>query len=313
MLLLCETGRRNRRAQKEICLFTEKGVLLLLECRHRRRIQNILKKIYYDASHPAGFGLALDLYEAVRRQRKNVTFKQVEGWLKAQDAHILHRKIVRKFPRRKFVSKGLNHIWQSDLANVQKIQKENNGRRFLLTAIDIFSRQAYAQAIKSKKPADVIAAFNKILKQAKTKPKFLHTDRGTEYTNRKFLAWLEGKSIRLYHTFNAEIKASSIERWHRTLKNKMFKYFTAKNTLHYLSVLPRLVSAYNNRKHRSLGMAPSEVNPKNEKLVWDRQYKQYLEGRDKRFRFRINDVVRITKVKGQFQHGYQRGWTREKF
>ena len=93
----------------------------------------------------------------------------------------------------------------------------------------------------------------------------------------------------------------------------MFKYFTAKNTLHYLSVLPRLVSTYNNCKNRSLGMAPSELNPKNEKLVWGRQYKQYLEGCNKRFRFRINDVVRITKVKGQFQHGYQRGWTREKF
>ena len=219
---------------------------------------------------------------------------------------------MRKFPRRKFVSKGLNHIWQSDLADVQAIRKENNGKRFLLTAIDVFSRQAYAQAIKSKKPDDVIAAFNNILKQAKTRPKFLQTDRGTEYTNRKFLAWLEGKSIRLYHTFNAKIKASLIERWQRTLKNKMFKYFTAKNTLHYLSVLPQLVSSYNNRKHRSLGMAPTEVNSKNEKLVWDRQYKQYLDGREKRFRFRINDV-RITKLKGQFQHGYQRGWTRQKF
>ena len=59
------------------------------------RIQNILKKIYYDASHPAGFGSAFDLYEAVRRQRKNATLKQVEGWLEAQDAHTLHRKIVR--------------------------------------------------------------------------------------------------------------------------------------------------------------------------------------------------------------------------
>ena len=93
----------------------------------------------------------------------------------------------------------------------------------------------------------------------------------------------------------------------------MFKYFTAKNSLHYLSVLPWLVSAYSNRKYSSLGVAPSEVNPKNEKIVWDRQYKQYLEGRKKRFRFRSNDVVRITKLNGQFQHGYQRGWTREKF
>ena len=127
------------------------------------RIENILKRIYYDPAHPASFGSARDLFLAVQRLRKNVTLKQVERWLEAQEAYTLHRKIVRKFPHRKFVSKGLNHIWRSDLADVQAIRKENNGKQFLLTSIDVFSRQAYAQAIKSKKPDDVIAAFNNIL------------------------------------------------------------------------------------------------------------------------------------------------------
>ena len=277
------------------------------------RADAILKSIYYDASHPAGFGSAQDLWVAAKRKRKNISFDQVEGWLQAQDAFTLHRKIVRKFPRRKFVSKGLNQIWQADLVDMQAIKKENRGNRFLLTAIDVFSRKAYAKPIKSKRADVVLKAFAQIVKEAKVKPLLLHTDRGNEFTNHRFQSWLSGKSIKSYYTFNPEIKCSLVERWHRTLKNKMFKYFTAKNTLHYLRVLPQLVSAYNNRKHRSLGMAPAAVNSKNEKQVWDDQYKEYFEQRKKRFRYKINDTVRITRLKKQFQRGYQRGWKKEKF
>ena len=208
---------------------------------------------------------------------------QVERWLQAQNAYTLHHKIIRKFPRRKFLSKGLHHMWQADLVDMQAIQKKNAGRRYLLTAIDVFSRQAFAKAIRTKKPEEVITAFALILREAGTKPKFLHTDRGTEFTNRKFQNWLDGKNIIHYHTFNNEIKCSLVERWHRTLKNRMFRYFIYKNTLHYLKVLPQLVSAYNHRKHRSLGMAPADITCNNEKVLWERQYGSYLRQRRKRY------------------------------
>ena len=138
-------------------------------------------------------------------------------------------------------------MWQADLVDMQAIQKENAGRRYILMAIDVFSRQAFAKAIRTKKPEEVISAFALILREAGAKPKFLHTDRGTEFTNGKFRNWLDGKNIFHYHTFNNEIKCSLVEWWHRMLKNHMFRYFTYKNTLHYLKVLPQLVSTYNHR------------------------------------------------------------------
>ena len=79
----------------------------------------------------------------------------------------------------------------------------------------------------------------------------------------------------------------------------MFRYFTAKNTLHYLTILPELVSAYNRKKHRSLGIAPMDFTRWNEKGLWEKQYGAYLRQRAKRYRFKINDAVRITFIISQ--------------
>lgn len=278
------------------------------------RINAILKRMFYDPSHPAGFGTAKNLLKAARLQRKNISLNDVERWLESQDAFTLHRKIIRKFPRRMFVSKGLHRMWQSDLVDMQAIKKENRGMRFILTVIDVFSRQAFAVPMKTKKPQDVVKAFTQVLKMAApAKPAFLHTDRGMEYLGKPFQKWLAAKTIKHYFTQNQETKAAIVERWNRTLKTRMFKYFTANNTLHYLAALPQLVHSYNNRTHRILGMAPAAVNSKNEKKLWDRQYKAYFEARKKRYKYRINDAVRITKARAQFQKGYVRGWKEEKF
>ena len=67
------------------------------------------------------------------------------------------------------------------------------------------------------------------------------------------------KDIKFF-TRKSEKKASIVERFNETLKTKMLKYFTAKNTLHYLDVLPLLVSSYNSTYHRSVKTAPSQVS-----------------------------------------------------
>ena len=87
------------------------------------RTEAILKKIYYDVSHPAGFGSAIDLLKAARLKNKSIHLSHILRWLEAQDTYTLHKRIVRKFPRRKFISKGLNEIWQADLIDMSAIKK----------------------------------------------------------------------------------------------------------------------------------------------------------------------------------------------
>ena len=99
-----------------------------------------------------------------------------------------------------------------------------------------------------------------------------------------------------FFTVKSELKASVVERFNRTFKNKIYKYFTAKNTLTYIDVLPQLVRSYNNTYHRSIKMKPSKVTKANQAKVWDTFYGSDVQKRVQ-FKFQVGDRVRISKVK----------------
>ena len=124
--------------------------------------------------------------------------------------------------------------------------------------------------LKTKQGQELVKAFRTILSSGR-KPLKLQTDKGTEFLNRQFQKFLRDNNIHFF-TVNSELKASVIERFNRTFKNKMYKYFTAKNTLSYIDVLPQLVSSYNNTYYRSIKMKPTQVTKANESKVWDTLY-----------------------------------------
>jgi hypothetical protein len=110
------------------------------------------------------------------------------------------------------------------------------------------------------------------------------------------------------------MKASVIERFNRTLKEKMYRYFTTYNTKRYTDVIQDLVNSYNKTYHRSIKMTPSEVTPKNVETVRRNLYgsqkeKNYII----EFKFKIGDYVRISKYKKLFQKGYLPNWSEEVF
>lgn len=119
-----------------------------------------------------------------------------------------------------------------------------------------------------------------------------------------------------WHHFSTkgDSKASVVERWHRTLKERMFRYFTAYNTLKYWDVLPQLVLTYNTTRHRSIGMSPLEVTPANEALVWQRLYGKRLESSTSKTikpKCKVGDKVRLNKKYRFFKN--LPGWTEEVF
>ena len=110
------------------------------------------------------------------------------------------------------------------------LSKENEGYRFLLLVIDTFSKYGYLIPLKDKKGETVADALKDIFK--KRKPEKLWTDKGREFYNKDVKDLVE-----LYSTENEE-KSSIVERWVRTIKEKMWKYFTDNNTYKYIDVLP---------------------------------------------------------------------------
>ena len=103
-----------------------------------------------------------------------------------------------------------------------------------------------------------------------------------------------------------------MERFNRTFKKKMYKYFTAKNTLTYIDVLPKLVKSYSNTYHRSIKMKPSQLTKSNEAKVWDTLYGNDVDKRV-RYKFQVGDRVRISKVKRMFEKSYLPNFTEQIF
>ena len=209
-------------------------------------------------------------------------------------AEELHKPIRRKFERRKVLVNGIDKIWAADLVDMQAFAKFNRGFKYLLAVIDIFSKYGWLIPLKDKTGKTVASALKTIFKEGK--PEKIWVDKGKEFYNKNVKELVE-----LYSTENEE-KSSVVERWIRTMKEKMWKYFTANSTNLYMNVLSDLVKEYNNTRHSSIKMTPVEASEsENQLMVWRNLYPEHLEIRDINPKFSVGDKVRISKKKKTFE------------
>ena len=210
------------------------------------------------AKHRLGLGLPKEGLEWVSQKR---------NWTD-QLAEELHKPVRRKFKRRQVISHGIDDIWAADLVEMQPFAKYNKGFKYILTVIDIFSKYAFMVPLKDKKGMSVSKAFSEIFKESGRRPNKVWTDKGREFYNKD----VKRLGVPLYSTEN-EQKSSVVERFNRTLKERMYKYFTANNTNVYFDILDSLVSQYNKSKHRAIKMTPIEASKKkNEGIVHENLY-----------------------------------------
>lgn len=233
-------------------------------------VGNVLRKIYYDARHPAGFASKEKLFTAARSKIKSLTRDDVDTWLKKQITYTLHKPARRQFKRNRIIVTQPDEEWEADLVEMQEFANENNGYRYILTVIDCFSKFAWVAPLKSKSAEAITTAFTKILNDRK--PCSLRTDKGKEFMNRSFQKLLEDHSIRFYSASNPDIKCAIVERFNRTLKNRMFRFFTSSGSHKFMYKLKDLVAAYNSSIHRSIKMAPMDVRPENAHVVFRNLY-----------------------------------------
>ena len=195
---------------------------------------------------------------------------------------------------------------------MQEFRKWNKGYKYLLLVIDVFSKYGWIVPLKNKQEDTVTEAFQSIFKDGR-KPEYLWTDKGTEFYNKHKKDLLGKNKITLYSTENEE-KSLVVERWNRTIKNKMWKQFTVQGNTQYLDMLPIILKQYNNAKHSSIKMTPTEASKKNnEGLVYFNLYGD-METSKPQQKYKIGDKVRINKYKRKtFDKGYTLNWTEEIF
>ncbi len=271
-----------------------------------------LRTLYYDPNHPASYGSVSDLYLAAKNISPNISLAYVKRWLLSQNVYTLHAPLRKRFRRRKTIAPGMYYQMQMDLVDLSSISNKNDGIKFLLTAIDIFSRKAFVVPLKTKKATEVRNAIAHIFTNYPP-VKYLQTDLGKEFYNRAVKNLLSKLGVTLFST-SSDTKCALVERFNRTLKTRMFRYFTANDTVTYVPILQKLVSAYNNRKHRSIGVSPNRVTLTNQSLIWRKQYHRYLLGyRKGKFKYSVGDKVRISKLARQFRKGYLPAYQEEVF
>ena len=217
----------------------------------------------------------------------------------------LHQPVIRKFKKRKVHSIFIDNIWGAAVPDMQLISKLIKGICFLLCFIDIFSKYAWVIPLKDKKGITITNAFQKILKESNRKPNKIWVDKGSEFYNNSFKKWLKDNDIEMYST-NNEGKSVIAERFIRTLKNKIYKYMTSISKNVYIDKLDDIVNKYNNTYHRTIKMKPVDV-----------KLSTYIDSskeiNDKDPKFKIGDIVRISKYKIIFTKGCVPNWSEEVF
>ena len=122
---------------------------------------------------------------------------------------------------------------------------------------------------------------------------------------------LQSRGMHFYISEDDDLKASVVERFNKTLKTKMYRYFTHANTRRYVDVLDDLLHSYNNTYHRSIGMAPAEFGPHNEDRVRARLYP--LKPKMFKWKYGVGNKVRIAMQRQPFRKGYLGEWSQEIF
>ena len=182
-------------------------------------MDEVLRSIYYNPEHPASYGGAGRLSRAAR-----LPLKKVQEWLRSQPTYTLHKPARRRFKTRKYYTSGIDHQWQADLVDMQQESKHNDGFKYILTVIDLFSRYAWAEPIKSKSPQHVKPAFETIFASGR-KPFKIQTDEGLEFESKGMQDFFKSHHIHQF-SVKSQFKDALVERFNRTLKDKMWRYFT---------------------------------------------------------------------------------------
>ena len=277
-----------------------------------------LQNLYYNSESPVGYSNADRIWKYVRLTGdRDLTKKDIERWLSRQETFTLHKPARRKFPRPKVIAFYRNFQWDSDTANMVKFEKNNNGYKYFVVFIDIFTRYLYTVPLKSLQGEEMVEAMKSTFSKARAKPLNMRTDKGSEYKNRYVKKFLKDSEVNHIFT-NFETKANYAERVIKTIKLKLFKYLTYKESENWVSELEKFTKGYNKSFHRSLKMSPLEALDADSYKVWQNLYQpihgiDYNNYKKGKYKYEVGDQVKISYLKGTFDREYSEKWSTEVF
>ena len=277
--------------------------------------QSYLKDIYYNPANPGSFLGVNKLFNYVKKQGKyEISKYRIRKWLQSQEAYSIQRPYRRPQNRTSIVVAGIDDQWSMDLADMIKYASYNDGYKYVLVVVDVFSKYLWVRKLKDKTGSSVAYALTDIFKGGR-KPNRMRSDMGQEFRSKKVQAVFKENHIRHFYSTN-EMKSSISERTIKVLKSRITRYMTYKQSYRYIDKLQSFADSYNHTHHRTIDTEPANVTIQNEEGVRLSTYfsKQHeRKTHSWRFKFKIGDHVRITHLRNIFTREYDQRWTGEVF
>ena len=258
---------------------------------------DFLNSLYLNPSHPAAFGGIELLYNYVKDHPNNfnLTKNDIIQYLEGQSVYTdrAPKKKPSHYPR--IVVAGPNNLIELDVAYLPVAP---GGKKFLLIAIDAFSKRVKTTALSSLKAKHSAPAIMQLINDLGGTI-HVRTDQGIEFVNSTLRQLLENNHINHYLA-RSNNKAVHAERFFRSFKPKLLRA-AQKLKKSWVKLLPEVTEAYNNRKHRTLGDTPNEIATNHEKStnLWFRLREEALQNmpKPKPYRYEINQPVKIAIIK----------------
>lgn len=265
---------------------------------------------YQQYRQPHGIGGIQRLLTEVRNHHPFTSRKAVAEALQKSSLYTLYKPVRNKFKREKLFVSEIDQEWQLDLMSMHEFAPHNDGVKYLLTGVDLFSRFAYAHPLKSKEAKLVAVAIESLLQNRIIDS--IQTDQGKEFMNTTMKRLMEKYEVNHFTSLDQTIKCAAVERFNRTLREKLMRYIELKG-FRYIDALDDIVQAYNNTPHSAHGIAPGDVTHENCLAVYNTLYPSGYEYPKKEPKYTVGTEVRISVRKTFIEHGSTRKWTMETF
>jgi hypothetical protein len=256
---------------------------------------------------------ANNLWNILRKEKFKAKYQDVLDWYNSMETVQLHKQQPSQKKYERHISTyGPCVTWQVDLLDMQNYSRSNHGYKYIFIGIDIYNRMGFGSGMKNKTVDESKRAFLEMIDSFKSPPKYLEHDDGSEYKG-VFKKYCEEKSINqiIANSGDDHNKLGMINRFSRTMKESIYKYFTHNNTTGWFDHLEEIIKGYNNTPNINLcKMTPIEAH---DDPIAVRQCIQENDSEETHRVIEIGDTVRTKLKKNVFDKGYEQKWSKSTF
>jgi hypothetical protein len=219
-------------------------------------MDKLLHDLYYVQKNYDGVN---NLYKKAKAINKDIKQADVKEWLNKQA--VQQQTSVKKVGKEDLlpIYSEDHYAFQIDLTFLPKYKTKNDNYYVLFTAININSRYAYAYWAKNKETSSIIKMLNDFKSNA-LEINSITCDSGSEFISKAAKDWFKENDILVYYVTDDSNKLGIMNRFHRTLKEKLNKHFIATGSVRWIDSIDEVIKNYNNTENSTTGFTPKTAS-----------------------------------------------------